>query len=170
MPWVRAKKELQANVHMAAFDKGEAAQDVVETFRSKGGIKATMAVLAAHNYIKKHGALGAVYRAIQIYREAADVADKVPKLREQVKTLRHKLSNMEYLVAFAGYVKPVEKVHWPLQPRFADFNEKSGFANVMMFLAARELGRAESTCYAVASFAVLRFMKEGFEQMKMKAA
>ena len=170
MPWVKAKKELQANIHMAAFDKGDVAQDVVETFQSKGGIKAAMAVLATHNYIKKYCALGAVYKAIQIYREAANMADKVPKLRERAKTLRHELSNMEYLVAFAGYVKPVEKVHWPFQPRFADFNEKAGFANVMMFLAARELAKNESTCFVIASSAVWRFLEEGLEQKKKKAA
>ena len=72
------------------------------------------------------------------------------------------------MLVFAGFAK-AEDCMWPFQPRFANTKEKSGFANVIMFLAIRELSKEETTGHLAATSAMYRFLEQGLERRKKKA-
>lgn len=163
MPWEKAKRELQANIHMVAFDNRPVARDVIEAFQGKAGIKAAIAVLAAYRYLEKHGARSSLYKAIELYWQCVKEAAEIPKLKERARTLECELRNLEYMVYFAGYNKPGD---WPLVPQFKSINEKAGIANVMMMLAAREINKDETTTSLIAVSAVMRFLDDGMNRKR----
>jgi hypothetical protein len=167
MTWARAKDELQRNAHMLVLDnKDERCVEIVQTYRNYG-MNAGMGALVAHLFMKEHGAGNAAVRATEIYTDITNKIKAKGLVPEKVRTLRCKLDNLEYCIWFAarGSPKPRE---WPLKPRWRKLDHLGGLANVMMFLAMRELNRDETTTSQIAAWAIARFLREGFEGKKRK--
>jgi len=170
MKWNQAKEHLQSCAHLLVLDdtKDERCVEVATTYRDYG-IDAGMAALAAHMYMKEYGAGNTAVRAMEIYGDVANKAEAKGLVPERVKTLRHKLYNLEYLVWFAAHGSPNPR-QWPLQPPWKKIEQLGGLANIMMFVAMRELGKDETTCSQIAAGAIARFFQEGLEAKKSRRA
>jgi hypothetical protein len=169
MTWAQAKDELQRNAHMLVLDnKDERCVEIIQTYRDYG-INAGMGALVAHLFMKEHGAGNTAVRATEIYSHIVNKIEAKGLVPDKVGTLRNRLHNLDYMVWFAAHGSPKPR-EWPLKPRWTKLNHLGGLANVMIFVAMRELNRDEATTSQIAACAIVRFLKEGLEEKKGKRA
>jgi hypothetical protein len=166
LSWKKAKRELEANAHLLVLTDtpDERAIEVAQTYRDHG-MDAGMAALVAHLYVKEHGGAAGAVMAIKLYDEVCQSFLLPPtkgRLRKRAERLKHELRNLEYMVYFARpSIWSADK--WPLEHQFKARHERSGLANVLMFVSAKDLGDS-STSNMVASGAIMKFLKEGLKE------
>ncbi len=168
MSWKRAMSELKDNTHLLVLtDKpDERATEVAITCRDHG-IMPALAALCSHLYIEKHGAAAAAHMAAGIYQDIYHSL-MTPRtrgnLRKKAEEGSHELRNLEHMLAFTS-VGVGDKNVWPLEHKFTKRHERGGLANILMFLAARELAKG-GTCEQVAAFGIQRFLDKGRNKKK----
>ena len=170
MTWKRAQRELQENAHLLVLtDKpDDRAHEVATTLRDTG-LLAGLAALVAHLYVKKYGGASAALVAVGMYREIAwslMSSRSKGKTRKQAETLQHELGNLEgwlYYAQGAHIPSDPKKIEWPLKHEFRKRHEKAGLANIMMFLAAKDLGDS-GTGNLIAASHIVRFLDRGFKK------
>jgi hypothetical protein len=176
MSWKKAEETLPGNFHMLALGKDrvdvKAGMEISQTWKDTGK-EAGMAVFLAHLVLRKNGSkiLGGV--AIALYQEVAEALSKDPKLtaagRKKVETLKYRIRSMEEWAAWAAVYANNKGFKWPIEPPFLeDVQKKAGLANVMLFIAARELDN-ESGTGLVASVHMAKFLQEGMEEYERQA-
>ena len=173
MSWAGAAKRLKGSLHMFAFSKDpetvEAGMEIERAWRETGE-EAGMAVFLAHLVLRKSGDSVLAGQAIEMYKEVASSLAANPKLtqdgKRSVELLRHKVSKMEEMAAWAS-VRPIA-FEWPIEfPFMDDLQKKAGMANVMLFLAARSL-EVQNGSGILAAAGIVRFFREGMESHEGK--
>ena len=147
MYWGKVRKEVDQNAHLYLFSREPQLVEMAETY-ARSGLEPALAVLCAYCYMADHGSKYTLGRAISIY----EMLVKQEKVSSEACRM---ISELSCNAAWSVSGRVPEKLNWPRA--WAKKERKAGLANIMIYVAAKDLINGTASD-AIAAWAANKFL------------
>lgn len=159
LTWKECKEFLKGNAHLIALcPENDVCELVLKGIKESTEIG--IVTLIAALFLEKNGTGHTIEAAVDLYKKG--IAIKKKKGVESLSQITEMVRNLECELACSDRCRsyPKKKPVWPIAMPFRKPEKMAGLANIMLFMASRELMKGPSNTDIVSVHGIMNFLNE----------